>query len=92
MLTDIFANRYSVKLWEQFTQAEQRLIIQGFRILAEQLRPYYRDEKENPTGKAFWIDIQSRLSMELGLESLSRPAYSYKSDSGGLASHRNVDG
>jgi hypothetical protein len=68
MLTDIFAHRYlNTKLWDLVGNQERRLIVQGFRILREQLRPYYdADGQIVAGGKAFWKDLQSRMSMELG--------------------------
>ena len=42
MLTDIFANRYqSVIIWEEFGENERKLLVQGFRIVSEQLFPYW---------------------------------------------------
>lgn len=80
MLTDIFADRYStVDLWSTIGKAENRLLVQTFRILSEQICPYFLyDGKENPQGKVFWKDIHDRLSMELGLKSLSPVAYTYQ--------------
>jgi hypothetical protein len=80
MLTDIFARRYAdVRLWAQFTTNESRLINQGFRIVLEQLFPYYIDGKESAAGKANWTTLHDRLSMELGVKHLSNIAYSYQS-------------
>ncbi len=80
MLTDIFADRYStVKLWNTVGEPERRLLVQVYRILSEEIYPYYVDGKETAHGKAVWTDIHSRLSMELGLKSLSPLAYSYQS-------------
>lgn len=80
MLTDIFADRYStVKLWNVVGETERRLLVQVYRILSEQICPYWVDGKETVRGKAFWTDIHSRLSMELGHTSLSPLAYSYQS-------------
>lgn len=80
MLTDIFAERYSsVELWKSFGELERRLLVQGYRILIEKICPYYTaDGNESERGKAFWTDIHSRLSMELGLKSLSGVYYSYQ--------------
>jgi hypothetical protein len=89
MLTDIFADRYAnTKIWNDFGEPQRRLIVQGFRILTDQLRPYYVNGKEDPAGKAFWIDLQRRISMELGLESLSPLGYAFV-DSG---SNRTTSG
>ena len=80
MLTDIFANRYSkVKLWDAVGEPERRLLVQVHRILEEQICPFWIDGKESARGKAFWTDIHSRLSMELGVKSLSPLAYSFQS-------------
>lgn len=80
MLTDIFANRYSKqKLWDSVGEPERRLLVQLYRILEEQICPYWIDGKEDGRGKAFWTDIHNRLSMELGVRSLSPLAYSYQS-------------
>lgn len=78
LLTDIFAFRYADRpIWKIFTQKEKRLLVQTFSIIGEQLAPYYSNGNENPTGKAFWKDIHDRLSVELGLKSLSQMSYSY---------------
>ena len=80
MLTDIFANRYAnVPIWSTFGEQERRLLVQGFRILSENICPYWIDGNEYPYGKAFWGDLHRRVSMELGLSSLSPLAYSYTS-------------
>ncbi|MBB5517491.1 hypothetical protein FHS62_000277 [Amphiplicatus metriothermophilus] len=53
--------------------------MQAFSIISENIAPYYdADGKVNPNGKAFWEDIHNRLSVELGLKSLSQMAYSYQ--------------
>ena len=54
MCTDIFARRYkNAPIWKQFTTNENRLIVQTFRLVSEQiLFPYYVDGKENAAGKA----------------------------------------
>lgn len=79
MLTDIFAERYAnVPLWQEFRDNDRRFIIQSFRIVAEQLYPYYNsDKKENPISKEKWTSIHDKLSMELGLEELSEKAFLY---------------
>jgi hypothetical protein len=80
LLTDIFATRYAtVPLWETFTEQERRLLVQSYRILAEDVCPYYRGGNEYPYGKEFWTDIQSRLARELGLKSLSDTVYAIQS-------------
>lgn len=79
MLTDIFAYRYATKpLWNSFTVRESRLLLQSFRIVQEQICPYYtKDGKVSDWGKTFWADIQNRLSTELGVKSLSPLVYGY---------------
>jgi hypothetical protein len=81
MLTDIFANRYAnVPIWSTFGEWERRLLVQGFRILTEHVCPYWRDGEEYEYGKSFWTDLHKRISMELGLASLSPLATSYSMD------------
>lgn len=72
MLTDIFAKRYSkVVLFPKFTEAERRLIVQSFRIIKE-LTPCPTVARETPLEvRAYWTDLDSRLSTELGLLTLS---------------------
>ncbi len=79
MLTDIFAERYlSVPIWEEFGENERRLLVQGFRIVNEQLFPYWIDGKESESAKKKWSSFHDKLSMELGLPELSQKYYSYK--------------
>jgi hypothetical protein len=79
VLTDIFSYRYAkVPIWSSFSELERRLIVQTFRILKEQLFPYYDSGgNESPSVKASWTDLHSRLSMELGVPSLSPLTYGY---------------
>jgi hypothetical protein len=78
MLVDIFARRYgSVPLRNTFEQRDSRLLVQAFRILAEDIYPYYRNGKEDNRGVSFWTNLHSRLSRELGLQELSRQWFSY---------------
>lgn len=78
MLIDIFARRYEgVPLRDAFEQRDQRLLVQAFRILAEDIYPYYREGKEDARGKAFWTNLHARLSRELGLQELSKQWFSY---------------
>lgn len=79
MLTDIFAYRYeTVPIWTTFGEKERRLLVQGFRLVSEQLFPFWYDGKENPRTKAKWVAIHDKLSMELGLAELSPRYYSYQ--------------
>lgn len=77
MLTDIFAARYAaVPLWNNFGEAERRLLVQTFRVVSEQLFPYWNHEgKERDDAKATWKSMHDRLSMELGLQQLAPLGY-----------------
>lgn len=88
MLTDIFALRYEeVKIWHSFGVKERRLVVQSFSIIKDHIAPYYDFEgKESGYGKGFWTDIHHRLSVELGLKSLSQTHYSYQSTYAGKTS------
>jgi hypothetical protein len=64
MLIDIFARRYDHKpLRDSFEQRDSRLLIQAFRILTEDMYPYYRDGKENPKVVTFWTNLHSETSV-----------------------------
>jgi len=76
MLTDIFADRYiSIPMWETFGEVERRFLVQGFRIVSEQLYPYYIAGNESAHAKARWTAIHDKLSMELGLSELAPKYY-----------------
>jgi hypothetical protein len=78
MLVDIFARRYdSLVLRENFEECDSRLLVQAFRILSEDIYPYYKDGKEDGAAVKFWTDIHSKLSRELGLQELSKQWFSY---------------
>ena len=62
-------------MWDAFTDLEERFLVQGFRIVSEQLFPYYRDGKEIPASKAAWTSIHDKLSMEIGVDELSPKRY-----------------
>lgn len=76
MLTDIFANRYTIKIWDEFGKAEERLLVQLFQLL-EEICPYCYTFGLRERDKQFWVDIHNTLSRELGLKSLPDLAYSY---------------
>lgn len=79
MLTDIFSDRYVKRvLWEQYTEVESKLLNQCFRIVAEQLFPYWINGKESEFAKAKWASLHDRLSMELGVDELAPRYYSYQ--------------
>ena len=76
MLTDIFARRYQdVPIWNDFDEAARRLLVQGFRIVSEQLFPYSEDKKVKH--QELWDELNKQLAMELGLEDLSSPESYY---------------
>ena len=81
MLTDIFAHRYQdVPLWESFDESARRLLVQGFRIVSEQLFPYYDEQgHERPGAQELWDGLNKQLAMELGLKDLSARTYPYTS-------------
>ncbi len=79
MLTDIFADRYiSIQMWDAFREVDKRFLVQGYRMVSEQLYPYWVDGKESPTAKEKWTAIHDNLSMELGLTELAPKYYSYQ--------------
>ena len=52
MLTDIFLSRYAdVPLWTEFRDQESRILVQAFRIIEEQVYPYYCDKKISEVAK-----------------------------------------
>ncbi|WBL32753.1 hypothetical protein O5O51_13660 [Sinirhodobacter sp. HNIBRBA609] len=78
MLIDIFARRYENRtLRDSFEQRDSRLLVQAFRILAEDMYPYYRDGKEDTIGVAFWTGLHNNMSRELGMKELSPIWFSY---------------
>jgi len=78
MLIDFFARRYENQtLRDSFEQRDSRLLVQAFRILAEDIYPYYRDGKEDTIGVAFWTGLHSNMSRELGVKELSPIWFSY---------------
>lgn len=78
MLVDIFARRYEGNRFrETFDERDSRLLVQSFRILSEDLSPYYMDGKENPASVSFWTTLESSLSRELGMKELSQHWSSY---------------
>ena len=79
MLTDIFARRYEgTVLWETYEVKDRQFLVQAFRIISEQFHPYYDVHgAENHLAKKYWEMLNNKLSLELGLETLSPKAYSY---------------
>lgn len=72
MLTDIFAYRYADRpIWNDFREADRILLVQGFRMVSEHLFPAGADGKLDVPTKNAWDRIHSKLTMELGLESLA---------------------
>jgi hypothetical protein len=82
MLTDIFARRYEKRLiFTNVDQRELRLLVQAFRIVNEQLLPYYNWEKKiDERARATWTTLHDRLTMELGIKELSPKYYSYQGE------------
>lgn len=82
MLTDIFARRYENRpLFTKVEHPEHALFVQAYRIINEQIFPYYEyDKKINEKAKATWTSIHDRLTMELGLKELSARYYSYQGE------------
>ena len=79
MLTDIFLNRYSnVPLWTTFEESDRRFLVQAFRIIEEQVYPYFTETQLSEPSKNKWQTIHARLSTELGLKELSQRYYSYQ--------------
>lgn len=80
MLTDIFARRYeNRKLFDKVQHHELRLLVQAYRIINEQMFPYYGpDKKVDAKAKAVWMSLHDRLTMELGIKELSPKYYSYQ--------------
>ena len=74
MLTDIFAERYAGRgIWKQYTGTESKLLMQCYRIVAEQIMPpWWVNGKESKTAKAKWTSVSNRLTMELGIDELER--------------------
>ena len=80
MLTDIFLNRYSdVRLWTAFEERDRRFLVQAFRIIEEQVYPYFFGKKIFEPARQKWKTIHARLSTELGLKELSQRYYSFQS-------------
>lgn len=94
MLIDIFARRYEKQtLRDSFEQRDSRLLVQAFRILAEDMYPYYRDGKEDTIGVAFWTGLHSNMSRELGVKELSPIWFSYTTKWNGndhVQTHKNA--
>jgi hypothetical protein len=80
MLTDIFARRYEKRpIFTGVDQRELRLLVQAFRIVNEQLLPYYNWEKKvDERAKATWTSLHDRSTMELGVKELAQKYYSYE--------------
>ena len=78
MLTDIFLNRYvDVPLWTEFEERDRRFLVQAFRIVEEEVYPYYVDGTISEAAKQKWEAIHARLSTELGLRELTPRYYSF---------------
>ena len=93
MLTDIFAYRYADRpIWNEFRGTDRVLLLQGFRIVSEQLFPAGKNGKMDVPTKNAWNDIHSKISMEIGLESLSPLCWDYRdSDNPNLWGAKTID-
>lgn len=82
MLTDVFFRRYANRpMFPSVGQKEYSLFVQAYRISNEQIWHYYGYEKKvDESVKSIWTDIHDRLSMEIGVNSLSPKYYSYPSE------------
>lgn len=87
VLTDIFADRYaSAVIFSSYGAAEQKLLVQAFRMVEEQLFPYFDHQgKERADSKATYELLNQRLSMELGRTEISSKHYSYQTSFNGQA-------
>ncbi len=87
MLNDIFTDRYSsITLWNTFTENDKKFLTQCFRIISEQLFPYWSNGKENTVSKRDWTSIHDNLCMELGLQELSPHYFTYNTNFNGVSS------
>lgn len=67
MLTDIFSNRYAdIRLWNTFAERDRRFLVQAFRIVEEQVYPYYADKAISASSKRKWETIHARLAPNSG--------------------------
>jgi hypothetical protein len=82
MLTDIFARRYEKRaMFNAVGPRERALFVQTYRIINEQIFPYYGyDKKVDEDAKAIWTALHDRLTMELGIKELSPKYYSYQGE------------
>lgn len=65
-------------MWTTFEDGEKKLLVQAFRIVSEQLYPFYVGGNKSKQAETRWIAIHDKLSMELGLTQLAPKAYSYQ--------------
>lgn len=79
MLTDIFAYRYlETPIWNTFDENSRRLLVQGFRIVSEQVFRYYDfNGNASSESKEKWNSLNKQLAMELGLKDLSPTVYGF---------------
>ncbi len=83
MLTDIFATRYEDRpIWTEFRDSDRILLVQGYRMIAEQLWPADKNGKFDAPTIAAWKSAHSRLSMELGRESLASLGWNFRDKNG----------
>lgn len=87
MLVDIFARRYEgIEIRNNFEPRDSRVLIQTFRILSEDIYPYYIGGAEDKRAVAYWTRLHGLLSRELGVRELSAQWFSYQSTFNGNTS------
>ena len=93
MLVDFFARRYDrVHLRDSFAERDRRLLLQAFRILSEDIYPYYNDGKESAASVAFWTALHQKVCRELGVKELSPVWFSFTTKwngKGQVQTHKN---
>ncbi|WP_313487400.1 AbiJ-NTD4 domain-containing protein [Atlantibacter hermannii] len=83
MLTDIFAYRYSTRVfWVKFTEVEQRLLNQIASLAKEVLPIYYENGSLNESINGSWKDIHNNICREIGLNELFPRYQSYTNQVG----------
>lgn len=81
MLIDIFSRRYANRiLRDTIEPRDNRLLVQAFRIISEDMYPYYEGGNEAAAGVAFWTELHARMSRELGVKELTPIWFSYRTN------------
>ncbi|MBV9152318.1 MAG: hypothetical protein JO204_11145 [Alphaproteobacteria bacterium] len=84
MLTDVFYRRYAgFHLKDRFEPSDAAFLVQGHRLLVEQLFPYWSTTGKQVVSAVDALkNIHDRLSMEIGVHELSPKYYSYQNPGG----------